>query len=85
MKVVLGLTPEGLDACFDPAAQGDECILLKPLMLLFQNIVALQEIGPPQHLWDDLHTAAEMSFRCVSMPLILVTDACDVLANLPMA
>jgi hypothetical protein len=59
----LALTPEGVDACFNTAAEGDEAIILKPLMLLFQNIVALQEEGPPLHVWEDLHTAAEISFR----------------------
>lgn len=63
-QVVLGLTSEGLDACFDTAAEGDAAITLKPLTLLFQNIVSLLEKGPPQHVWEDLRSAAAMAFRC---------------------
>lgn len=84
MQVVIGLTPEGLNACFDTATQGDDAITLKPLMLLFQNIVELQEHGPPQHVWEDLRTAAEMVFRCdtyVLLAMSLSPDKYDFLAS----
>ena len=72
--MVLGLTPEGLDACFDSAAEGEAAITLKPLMLLFQNIDSLLDEGPPQHVWEDLRAAAEMVFRCGIALFCFVSD-----------
>ena len=63
VQIALSLTPEGLHACFNTAAKGAAAITREPLTLLFQNIVALQSAGPPEHVWEELRIASEMMFR----------------------